>query len=307
MYRPTAEKIAWGPLHEAQGRTAVILRTLGYEDRAARMEWCSSEWFAYRHLPTKRVKLMGSRCRDRLCNVCVRVRGGQVRQRVEKLLEGRGRIRMVTLTVVNGPDLADRLDHLKRSFLRLRRTFAWRDHVVGWGSFLEVTKGKGGWHPHLHVLYEGDYWPFEALKQAWAMVTGEPSIVWITGRGKIAQAVKYVVKPDTFENLDIVEWGELTRCMYSRRCVAFGGTLRGGVDMDVMEDGEEAIGAREEYEFIGRLDDVIADYLRGVRGPDTEDVIAAAVDMGILKRGSYGGGGGPTNGTEQKSEKRAAA
>lgn len=65
--------------------------------------------------------------------------------------------------------------------------------VVGGIAFVEV-KATNGWHPHLHLLTAGYYFPHEELRRAWLRVTGDSSVVDIRAMKGPNEVVRYVVK-----------------------------------------------------------------------------------------------------------------
>lgn len=95
-----------------------------------------------------------------LCPVCAIRRGGKLLRRyVEraKFIARTHDLYLVTLTVKNGDDLAERYTHLKHSLKRLR--IRARD---GYGAFsraagalwsTEFTNTGKGWHPHVHMVW----------------------------------------------------------------------------------------------------------------------------------------------------------
>jgi hypothetical protein len=97
----------------------------------------------------------------------------------------------VTYTVKNGPDLAERMNHLRNGLRTL--TERRRDIRTGrrgsseWGALagavgtLEVTNRGKGWHPHAHMLVLLDrYVDQKALSQEWRAITGDSFVVGIT-------------------------------------------------------------------------------------------------------------------------------
>ncbi len=97
----------------------------------------------------------------------------------------------VTYTVKNGPDLAERMDHLRKGLRTLtERRRAIRKGNRGsseWGALagvvgtLEVTNRGKGWHPHAHMLVLLDrYVDQKALSAEWRSITGDSFIVGIT-------------------------------------------------------------------------------------------------------------------------------
>lgn len=95
-----------------------------------------------------------------LCPVCAIRRGGKLLRRyVEraKFIARTHDLFLVTLTVKNGEDLAERYLHLKHSLKRLRirardgyGAFARADGAL-WST--EFTNNGKGWHPHVHMVW----------------------------------------------------------------------------------------------------------------------------------------------------------
>lgn len=98
---------------------------------------------------------------------------------------------LVTLTVLNGDDLAERMSHLQRSnqslyaSRRKSRSFSSRNRSVtavargGLYSY-EVKRGRnsGTWHPHVHAVWLCDSAPCPfTLSREWERITGDSMIV----------------------------------------------------------------------------------------------------------------------------------
>jgi hypothetical protein len=136
-------------------------------------------------------------CALKICPFCLRKRSNQYAQRALIALEGMKAPKLLTLTVKNGHDLKERLEHLKGSFDRLRERDFWKDRVDGWLRFLEVThNSKEGWHPHFHFLIDCSFLEFKKLQEAWKSVTGDSHVVNIKSvdKGGAREVSKYVLK-----------------------------------------------------------------------------------------------------------------
>ena len=281
--RQTGGALRWGELRRDTVAIALRLEEWGDVDRAGRMEACSREWVAYRHVPTWAIVMRSNRCRDRFCLVCMALRSRAMVRRYESILGLVPRLRMMTFTIRSGDDLHSTLDMLMAAWGRLMRRKAFKARVRGYLRSLEVTHTGAGWHPHLHVLYDGEFWPFEELKNEWKIITGGEGSVDIRMAGSIKEALKYVVKPAGLKGLDQTQFEELVTVMKSRRSIQTGGTLRGLITDEEL-DADECMGVREEYEVIGRLDLIVERYDAGDRSGDVVDTINAALAMGILER-----------------------
>lgn len=140
--------------------------------------------------------------------------------RFGEYLKGRSDLRYIVLSERTSRDLVEGYASLWRAFTRLRRDPLWS--LVG-GAIVaaEITyhvcrhkpewvKGReipacpencpnvGTWHPHLNVLYTGEFIPFADLNAAWLEATeGNGRSTWIEKADEetIAELVKYVTKP----------------------------------------------------------------------------------------------------------------
>lgn len=157
-----------------------------------------------------------------LCPFCAAVRASRSIERnapkVEKVLSENKKLKpvLLTLTVANGSDLAERHAHLMSCFrVLLQRN---RDYIKKGRGFNEFCKLKGGfysyentyneqtgeWHPHLHIFGVLEQWiDQEKLSKTWHEITNDSFIVDIRrvkrhkelGYGKaIAEVCKYALK-----------------------------------------------------------------------------------------------------------------
>jgi hypothetical protein len=161
----------------------------------------------------------------------------------------------ITLTVKNGPDLAERFAHQREAFRRLRERA--RDYQRGKGPFVELARFLGllwsfevtyneatGWHPHVHMLgllpkgsgpvYWGahDKWGESQLRKDWHAVTGDSIItharpVDLADPWKaVAETVKYPMK---FAGLSVEQGAHAYRVLRGRRLIESSGAFRGVV------------------------------------------------------------------------------
>lgn len=143
-----------------------------------------------------RYKIATNRCKHRFCPACQAERGRLIAARMTDLLP-RKRLRFITLTIrTDHQPLAVHLDHLYTSFRRLRQTKAWRKHVSGSLWVVEITwrHERERWHPHLHVVAAGVYWPQNSLRIAWGKATGDSYICDIRPVRSSAHISHYLTK-----------------------------------------------------------------------------------------------------------------
>jgi Replication protein len=196
---------------------------------------CMVEWSD----TADRYRLRASYCKCRHCRPCAKARAGLIamnlRNRIEMKAEKAGdRYRFITLTLKHSEQpLHDQIRRLQHCFTRLRATKFWRKSQRGGCSMVEVKLSSNGeWHPHLHILGEGDFLRQETLSKEWLKITGDSFRVDVrkidSGKDAVHYVSKYVTKGTNDEVWDdpdkAQEWIIATRGL--RTCATYG-TWRG--------------------------------------------------------------------------------
>ena len=196
-----------------------------------------------------------------LCPFCASIRASRSIQRnaprVSEILRQNRKLKpvLLTLTVANGKDLAERQKHLMDAFRTLiKRRQDWLKKGRGYNQFCKLLGGfysyentynekTGEWHPHLHIFGVLEEWiDQEDLSETWHEITGDSYIVDIRrvkkhkelGYGKaIAEVCKYALK---FGDLSVQKTWEAFMVLKGDRKVALRlsgsfGLLR-GIKMD---------------------------------------------------------------------------
>lgn len=169
---------------------------VSHERRAERMGMCCVSPTVFVEAGRNPVCVPG-RCRDRLCPTCQRMRGREVRRKLDVLLSKADSVRLLTLTQPATADtLGAKIDSLLLTFRSLRRRAAWKRHVRGGVCVVEITRGSSGthWHVHLHALIEGTYWGQASIADEWESVLGTRGIVDIRAVHARHGAARYVTK-----------------------------------------------------------------------------------------------------------------
>lgn len=185
------------------------------------------------------------RCRDRLCPLCGWHRGKWCAVKAAEIVRGFNSPRFITLTTRgNDKPLLLRLRHLFCSFRELRKRREWNEWVKGGIYALEVTWNQKTmcWHPHLHILVDGEFIPQQQLKKIWLEITRDSLIVDVRSvrdREKAATYIaSYVAKPANVHN-----WPASKICEYAialkgaRMLQCFGSAYA----RDVEKDDEDAV------------------------------------------------------------------
>jgi hypothetical protein len=194
-----------------RGKVLAALRRLeGDSDRVHRFARCGSHAWVYEdrdepgHLCVK-----ADYCHDRWCVPCQTSRGRRVRDKLLELTRNRT-LRFVTLTIRhNGESLRHGVKRLYQCFRKLRQSRFFSARVVGGVAILEIkiSSRSHDWHPHLHILCEGQYIAQRALSNVWQAITRDSRIVDVRlvkdGDTAARYVTKYMTKPisGSVENL----------------------------------------------------------------------------------------------------------
>ena len=152
------------------------------------------------------------------------------------------KLSMITLTVKNGNDLAERFKHLQDSVQRVfkhrRKALNEGKSVTEWrkvhgyvGTYEFTYKGKG-WHPHAHIMVLHTYtFDYKAMQTEWKEITGDSHVLNVTAamnptepEKDFMEVFKYSVKfSDLLPEDNIHAWGVLK----GKRLLFSGGAFRG--------------------------------------------------------------------------------
>lgn len=184
----------------------------------------SNAWLARSADDPSITRVLVSTCKSRWCVPCARARSYVLATNLRRKL-AQTTCRKIELTLRSSSDpLSDQLTRLWNCFRLLRKTPDWKHIVAGGAAFLEATisPSTGLWHPHLHIVYVGRYYPHSALSAAWQRITGDSPIVYIKLVGNahaVARYVtKYVTKPTpSVSALSLSQHAELIQAFHGRR------------------------------------------------------------------------------------------
>lgn len=217
----------------------------GQGDLVRRVSSCG-EYLAFRHYYTVDVvRLHGaSFCmKHLLCPLCAIRRGAKALKayldRWEVIRAEKTALRpfLVTLTVKDGDDLAERFKHLHRGQRELwmrkhRGRGSVLDPVAGavWSYEVKRGRGSGLWHPHLHMIALAEYQPDQReLAREWHEITGDSFVVDVrpieeeTVSGFL-EVFKYALK---FSDMTPADTYAAYRVLKSKRLIGSAGCFRG--------------------------------------------------------------------------------
>lgn len=151
-----------------------LVRTGAPEFRKRQFERCGSCCCVKRKVGTDEARIVGNYCHDRWCLPCQRARARLLAASVLELMDSDRPHRFITLTLPHDhTPLKQRVKRLYDSFKRMRDMPRWKECNEGGVAFLEVKIGNDGdWHPHLHIISVGTYFPGETLSRCWEAAVG---------------------------------------------------------------------------------------------------------------------------------------
>lgn len=177
-------------------------------DQTRRFNECGkNSWLMECSTEPGRFRVASDRCRNRWCDACAQERRRVVTRNLITELVARYKlsspaakcphIRFLTLTLkASTTPLKEQLDRLFSCFGRFRHRQKIAIAMKGGIAFLELSRNRetGAWHPHLHVLFEGDFLPHAVARSEWHAITGDSFIVDVRAIASVAVAAGYVVK-----------------------------------------------------------------------------------------------------------------
>ena len=213
---------------------ATLSETPHHAHLSQRVAWCHT---AFAHCVCKPCESHWAQpansCGCRLCPHDDRRRSTRMVHRFSKFLAGRHGLRYLVLAERNSESLDAGMDSLFEAWQRLRKDPLWASLVEGAIVALEVTYsvecehcgkssghctkllkntkrlccakcngcdahfGLATWHPHLNILFAGNFLPFHELKAAWIRATlgkGQTAYIKAADSGTIPELLKYVTK-----------------------------------------------------------------------------------------------------------------
>ncbi len=185
---------------EKRKQIVKMLQSAGEYRKAERISACGQSGWIMQHVTdVQTYRLACRRCGNRLCPTCCRRRGRKVQEQAEACLKARhvARPRLMTLTLANEDRLGPAVRRIWRCMKRLKQRAIWRKNVKGSLIAIEIKHSETGWHPHIHILYEGNFIDQAKLSKQWHQITGNSFIVDVRAAdpGAIRYVTKYLTKP----------------------------------------------------------------------------------------------------------------
>lgn len=202
--------------------------------RAERLEGCRAiSWFT-RHRVSGEVRVASSSCSLRWCPVCANVRRNYVTRSVADWLASCDYPKLITLTIKHSKDpLNHQIDQLYSFFRELRRRSDFKKAITGGVWFFQIKKSKtdGCWHPHIHAVVTGAFFPRRRLSRIWYEITCGSMVTEIRAvkdpQGAANEVARYATSPGDISVLSPDDGLEMVDALHGRRICGTWGTGRG--------------------------------------------------------------------------------
>ncbi|GAI50004.1 unnamed protein product, partial [marine sediment metagenome] len=122
------------------------------------------------------------------------------------------------------------IDKLYKSFRELRRRTDFKKAVTGGVWFFQIKKSKtdGCWHPHIHAVVTGDFFPRRRLSRIWCEITCGSLVTEIRAikdpAGAANEVARYATSPGDISSMSPDDGLEMADAMHGRRICGTWGT-----------------------------------------------------------------------------------
>lgn len=140
--------------------------------------------------------------------------------------------------------LKPRCDEFFKAFRMLRRTDVWKRHVRGGVAVFEVkfNEKAQSWHPHLHLVIDGDFFPHKLLYAEWTRLIGKDGTTDLTAchdRARSAMYLgSYLAKDSKISAWPFERIAEFATAMHRRRLVMTFGKCH-NLNIDISDEEPE--------------------------------------------------------------------
>lgn len=158
---------------------------------------CREHAYFARDKATGEVKIMTDSCRQRWCPMCAGQKAKFAKESTRRWIESLEEPRFLTLTLRHCEEsLKSQIEFLQDCFRRIRYRAYWKRNVTGGIWFLQVHRSEsdGCWHPHFHILLDGNYMEKERISALWELVTFGSPIIKIKQVKDTDRAAEYVAR-----------------------------------------------------------------------------------------------------------------
>ena len=195
---------------------------------------CRTDAWVVQNIETQELRIASLKCNQRWCPMCSKTKRWIITNSVAEWIGTAHHPKFLTFTLKSSSESVEfQVSRLYEAFVAIRKKAWWKRKVSGgvWFFQMTINKSTGLWHPHIHVLTDGDYIPHKFLSREWLKCTHDSKIVDIrkvTGREEAAAYVaQYATVPGDLLKCTIDQGMELVIGLKGRRMCGSFGTAKG--------------------------------------------------------------------------------
>jgi len=169
----------------------------GREDLAVILDGCDQEIML--RCSECQTRLRGrTHCKKRWCPICaVSIAASRVEKFTAAVLKLRWPMH-ITLTISNEHDVSkESLRRVLHAFRKLRQRLAWSKTVRGGFASLEITNRGRGWHPHLHIIADCEWFGLTTAPPPSWWSRERKHAVYVAASTELGHEWSQVVKQDS--------------------------------------------------------------------------------------------------------------
>jgi len=177
---------------------------------------CCTGASMYHNRETGELKVISGACNLRWCPICARKRAYKVSRDIRAWLDGYVQPRFLTLTMKHSKlPLSEQIDLFQKSWRRFYRSVECKSHISQaiWAFQITYNKVRKEWHPHLHILYKGEFWDKKEISRLWKICSNGSYIIDIRSTDDREHTIdyisRYVGRPCSLESIPESKYAEL--------------------------------------------------------------------------------------------------
>lgn len=221
---------------------------------------CREHAYFARDKATGEVKIMTDSCRQRWCPMCAGQKAKFAKESTRRWVESLDKPRFLTLTLRHCEEsLKSQIEFLQDCFRRLRYRAFWKRNVTGGIWFLQVHRSKHDqcWHPHFHILLDGNYMEAAEISALWDLVTFGSPVINIKQVKDPENAADYVARyssrPARLVDMPLSDRIEMITALHGKRLSGTFGTAK------TVTLTPPKIENTSEWQQIGYFDEIVQD------------------------------------------------
>jgi len=169
----------------------------GGHDLRTQYERCRTDAWVMQHEVNQTFRVASRKCNQRWCPMCAKTKRWIITNSVAEWGHKIKQPKFLTLTLKSTSDkLEVQVQRLYDSFKKIRKRPFWKKAVKGGVWFFQLTMNKRTqlWHPHLHILLDGEYISKRRIRTAWKEITLDSMIVDIKKVTDVESAAEYIAR-----------------------------------------------------------------------------------------------------------------